>query len=183
MTYSNMNEPFIAGSRNLKPLFRIFSTIYKYGENHNIPCIFFISFSFIFFYHKMAQKDAYGSIESVPITQEDADLLQASKPGYGTRSVLEVSLNIVNATVGSGIIGLPFALLMAGFTTGIAISAFVSILTFFAIYSLVLTGQKSQIYDFASLAKLAMGQFGFHMLNLMLFIQSAGSVISYFICE
>jgi sodium-coupled neutral amino acid transporter 11 len=131
----------------------------------------------------MAQKDAYGSIESVPITQEDADLLQASKPGYGTRSVLEVSLNIVNATVGSGIIGLPFALLLAGFTTGIAISAFVSILTFFAIYSLVLTGQKSQIYDFSSLAKLAMGQFGFHMLNLMLFIQSAGSVISYFICE
>lgn len=131
----------------------------------------------------MTQKDVYGSIESVPITQEDADLLQASKPGYGTRSVLEVSLNIVNATVGSGIIGLPFALLLAGFTTGIAISVFVSILTFFAIYSLVLTGQKSQIYDFASLAKLAMGQFGFHMLNLMLFIQSAGSVISYFICE
>ncbi|EPB82741.1 hypothetical protein HMPREF1544_10534 [Mucor circinelloides 1006PhL] len=129
----------------------------------------------------MTQKDVYGSIEAVPLTQDDADLLQASKPGYGTRSVLEVSLNIVNATVGSGVIGLPFALLLAGFTTGIAISVFVSILTFFAIYSLILSGQKTQIYDFASLAKLSMGQFGFHMLNLMLFIQSAGSVISYFI--
>lgn len=131
----------------------------------------------------MIQKDAYGSIEAAPLTQDDADLLQASKPGYGTRSVLEVSLNIVNATVGSGVIGLPFALLLAGFTTGIAISVFVSILTFFAVYSLILSGQKSQIYDFASLARLSMGQFGFHMLNLMLFIQSAGSVISYFICE
>ncbi|KAI8643410.1 transmembrane amino acid transporter protein-domain-containing protein [Parasitella parasitica] len=129
----------------------------------------------------MTQKDAYGSIESIPNTQDDADLLQASRPGYGSRSVLEVSLNIVNATVGSGVIGLPFALLLAGFTTGIAISVFVSTLTFFAVYSLILSGQKSQVYDFASLAKLAMGQFGFHMLNLMLFIQSAGSVISYFI--
>lgn len=114
---------------------------------------------------------------------KDFDLLQSSKPGYGTRSIFEVSLNIVNATVGSGVIGLPFALMLSGFSTGIAISVFVSILTFFAVYSLVLSGQKSQIFNFPSLAKLALGQFGFHMLNLMLFIQSAGSVISYFICK
>lgn len=111
----------------------------------------------------------------------DLDLLQSSRPGYGTRSVLEASLNIVNATVGSGIIGLPFALLLAGFSTGIAISVFVSLLTFAAIYSLILVGQKTQIFDFSTIAEVAMGRFGFHMLNLMLFIQSAGSVISYFI--
>lgn len=114
---------------------------------------------------------------------KDFDLLQSSKPGYGTRSIFEVSLNIVNATVGSGVIGLPFALMLSGFSTGIAISVFVSILTFFAVYSLILCGQKSQIFNFPSLAKLALGQFGFQMLNLMIFIQSAGSVISYFICK
>jgi energy-converting hydrogenase Eha subunit E len=133
----------------------------------------------------MALKDteiqSYGAIALD--TTEDFDLLQSSRPGYGTRSPFEVSLNIVNATVGSGVIGLPFALMMAGFTTGIAISVFVSVLTFLAIYSLILTGQKSQIFDFSSLAQVAMGRFGFHMLNLMLFIQSAGSVISYFICK
>lgn len=129
----------------------------------------------------------YGSIQHYSGTPrateevEDLDLLQSSRPGYGTRNVFEVSLNIVNATVGSGIIGLPFALLLAGFSTGIAVSVFVSILTFFAVYSLILTGQKSQIFSFSALAEVAMGRFGFHMLNLMLFIQSAGSVISYFI--
>lgn len=128
------------------------------------------------------QSDAqvgYGTIANEMV--EDLDMLQSSRPGYGTRSVLEVSLNIVNATVGSGIIGLPFALMIAGFSTGIIISMFVSILTFFAVYSLILTGQKSQIFNFSAIAEVAMGRFGFHMLNLMLFIQSAGSVISYFI--
>lgn len=129
----------------------------------------------------MTIRTEYGTIPVEPI--EDLDMLQSSRPGYGTRSVFEVSLNIVNATVGSGIIGLPFALLIAGFSTGIAISIFVSILTFFAVYTLVLTGQKTQIFNFSTIAQVAMGRFGFHMLNLMLFIQSAGSVISYFICK
>lgn len=129
----------------------------------------------------MTIQTKYGTIPVEPI--EDLDLLQSSRPGYGTRSVFAVSLNIVNATVGSGIIGLPFALLIAGFSTGLAISVFVSILTFFAVYTLVLTGQKTQIFNFSTIAQVAMGRFGFHMLNLMLFIQSAGSVISYFICK
>lgn len=129
----------------------------------------------------MTIQTKYGTIPVEPI--EDLDLLQSSRPGYGTRSVFAVSLNIVNATVGSGIIGLPFALLIAGFSTGLAISIFVSILTFFAVYTLILTGQKTQIFNFSTIAQVAMGRFGFHMLNLMLFIQSAGSVISYFICK
>ncbi|OBZ88437.1 putative sodium-coupled neutral amino acid transporter 11 [Choanephora cucurbitarum] len=124
----------------------------------------------------------YGSLSSPVVeTIEDFDMLQSSRPGYGTRSVFEVSLNIVNATVGSGVIGLPFALLMSGFTLGVSISVFVGILTFFAVYLMVLTGQKIQVFDFPSLSKVAMGQFGYHTLNLMLFVQSAGSVISYFI--
>ncbi|CAO3654565.1 unnamed protein product [Mucor hiemalis] len=129
--------------------------------------------------------NGYGAIPVPAVTVDsstaDLDLLQSSRPGYGTRSALEASLNIVNATVGSGIIGLPFALLLAGFSTGIAISVFVSLLTFTAIYSLILVGQKTQIFNFSTIAEVAMGRFGFHMLNLMLFIQSAGSVISYFI--
>ncbi|KAI7903321.1 transmembrane amino acid transporter protein-domain-containing protein [Cokeromyces recurvatus] len=127
----------------------------------------------------------YGSIadsHTTTTTTTDIDFLQASgQPGYGTLSVFKVSLNIVNATVGSGVIGLPFALVLSGFTMGIAISVWVCVLSCFAVYLLVFTGQKVGIFNFASLAQVAMGQIGFHLLNLMLFIQSAGSVISYFI--
>jgi sodium-coupled neutral amino acid transporter 11 len=121
----------------------------------------------------------YGSIPQVV----DLDLLQSTQPGYGTRSISETSLNIVNATIGSGILGLPFALYLSGFTIGISISIFVSILTYLAIYSLILSGQRTRIFDFAEMAQFSMGKFGFYMLNLMLFIQSAGSTISYFICK
>lgn len=46
------------------------------------------------------------SHDSSPIlTNKERDLLQASQPGYGSRSAVEVAFNLVNATVGAGIIG------------------------------------------------------------------------------
>jgi sodium-coupled neutral amino acid transporter 11 len=117
------------------------------------------------------------------LSKEELDLLQSTRPGYGSRSIMEVALNIVNCTVGSGIIGLPYALLLSGFSLGVLISIFVSILTYFTVYTLILSGQKSQVFNFPALAERAMGKFGFHILNLMVFIQSAGSVLSYFICK
>ncbi|ORZ18039.1 transmembrane amino acid transporter protein-domain-containing protein [Absidia repens] len=46
---------------------------------------------------------------------------------------------------------------------------------------MIACGRKIRVYSFAGLAEHTMGQFGFYMLNFMLFIQSAGSCISYFI--
>ncbi|KAI8089001.1 transmembrane amino acid transporter protein-domain-containing protein [Halteromyces radiatus] len=46
---------------------------------------------------------------------------------------------------------------------------------------MIVAGQKANVYSFAALAEHTMGSFGFYMLNFMLFIQSAGSCVSYFI--
>ncbi|OAD74679.1 hypothetical protein PHYBLDRAFT_99197, partial [Phycomyces blakesleeanus NRRL 1555(-)] len=89
--------------------------------------------------------------------------------------------NIVNATVGAGVIGLPFAIMLSGFTFGLSLAVFVGILTYVALYSLVPSGKRIGAYTFASLAEHSMGRFGYHMLNIMLFAQSAGSCVSYFI--
>ncbi|KAI9022200.1 transmembrane amino acid transporter protein-domain-containing protein [Phycomyces nitens] len=115
------------------------------------------------------------------LTPEQIDLLQSTVPGYGTRSILEVSLNIVNATVGAGVIGLPFAIMLSGFSFGLSLAVFVAVLTYLSLYSLVPSGKRIGVYTFASLAEHSMGRFGYHMLNLMLFAQSAGSCVSYFI--
>jgi sodium-coupled neutral amino acid transporter 11 len=117
------------------------------------------------------------------MTSADLDLAQSTQLGYGTRNVVEVSLNIVNATVGAGVIGLPFALALAGFAPGLVLSIIVGIMTTGAIYSMIVCGLKVGVYSFAGLAEYTMGQFGFYTLNFMLFIQSAGSCISYFICK
>ena len=117
------------------------------------------------------------------ITRQNFDLLQSDQPGFGTRNIVEVSFNMVNATVGAGVIGLPLALLLAGFINGIILSVIVGLLTFASVYGMVLAGQRLGVYKFAALGEHVMGRFGFHTLNLMLFIQSAGSCISYFICK
>ncbi|KAI8067833.1 transmembrane amino acid transporter protein-domain-containing protein [Gongronella butleri] len=129
---------------------------------------------------------SYTDVEqpSPPTSEEtpvDVDLVQFNQWGWGTRTQWEVALNIVNATVGAGIIGLPFALVLAGFVPGIALSVMVAFLTTGAIYSMIVCGRHLNVTSFAALAEATMGSFGFYLLNLMLFIQSAGSCVSYFL--
>ncbi|KAI8062851.1 transmembrane amino acid transporter protein-domain-containing protein [Gongronella butleri] len=115
------------------------------------------------------------------LTQAERDLLQSDRPGYGTRSKVEVAFNLVNATVGAGIIGLPFAIGHAGFILGLFISVFVAILSQLGLYMVVLAGQRAGIYKFAQLVEHIMGRFGYHFLNSMIIIQAGGACISYFI--
>ncbi|KAI8344277.1 transmembrane amino acid transporter protein-domain-containing protein [Chlamydoabsidia padenii] len=127
----------------------------------------------------------YGSItaqkQTNHLTQAERDLLQSDRPGYGTRSKIEVAFNLVNATVGAGIIGLPFAIAHTGFVLGIFVSIFVAILSQVGLYMVVLAGQRVGIYKFALLVEYLLGRTGYHFLNLMVFIQAGGACISYFI--
>lgn len=109
--------------------------------------------------------------------------LQTNKPGHGTLTVLEVASNLVNAIVGAGILGLPFALREAGFWGGLLVSVWVGVLTHTALYMLVLSGMRAGIYKYAVVAEHVLGRAGFHLTNFMLFFQSAGSVVGYLISE
>ncbi|KAF9570692.1 hypothetical protein EC968_001476 [Mortierella alpina] len=103
------------------------------------------------------------------------------QPGAGSCSVLEVSFNILNCTVGSGILALSFAIKESGFGLGIALSIAVAILCWLALYTLIVTGQKIGIYKYAILCEATMGSFGFYLLNGMIFFQTAGACITYMI--
>lgn len=140
----------------------------------------------------------YGSINSsspptsppIPATQKihhltktERELLQTDRPGYGTRSKIEVAFNLVNATIGAGVIGLPFAIAHSGFFLGIIISIFVAALSQLGLYMIVLAGQTVGIYKFAPMVEYLLGRFGYHFLNTMIIIQAGGACISYFICK
>ncbi|ORX63189.1 hypothetical protein DM01DRAFT_1365317 [Hesseltinella vesiculosa] len=116
-----------------------------------------------------------------PMADADRDLLQAHQPGYGSRSSVEVAFNLVNATVGAGIIGLPFALYNAGFIGGIVLSAMVSVISQLGLYMLIVAGQRVGIYKFAQLVEYLLGRPGYHFLNVMIFIQAGGASLSYLI--
>jgi hypothetical protein len=117
------------------------------------------------------------------ITDEERDVLQTVRPGYGNRGIFYTSFNVVNATVGSGILGVPYALHCGGFIGGMAISVFVGFLTAVSLMMMIRSGIRSSTFKFAQLAEHALGRPGFHLLNLFVFIQAAGSCISYFISK
>ncbi|KAG0741678.1 hypothetical protein G6F57_002110 [Rhizopus arrhizus] len=125
----------------------------------------------------------YGSINNKNglITDDERDLLQENKPGYGTRSKTEGAFSLVNSTVGSGIIGLPFAIYLAGFWTAIILSITVAAISQLGLYMLVLSGQRSGTYKLATLMEHVMGRPGYHFLNFLVLIQAAGACVSYYI--
>ncbi|KAI9493792.1 transmembrane amino acid transporter protein-domain-containing protein [Zychaea mexicana] len=117
----------------------------------------------------------------VTLIKAQQDLYQAARPGYGTRNRLEISFNLVNATVGAGIIGIPFAIYHAGFIFGIAVSVLVAIISQLGLYMLIMAGRRVEIYKYADLTEYLMGRSGYYFLNITLLVQSVGITISYFI--
>ncbi|KAI9489588.1 transmembrane amino acid transporter protein-domain-containing protein [Zychaea mexicana] len=117
----------------------------------------------------------YGAIASV-------DALQADRPGYGTSSTTGSCMNLVNAMMGSGIIGLPLALHMCGLWMGLLCSVGVAILTGIAMHLLVLCGIRSRQYTMADLARVSLlGTWGSHLVNFLMVFHTAGTAVSYYI--
>ncbi|RCH92214.1 hypothetical protein CU098_002414, partial [Rhizopus stolonifer] len=124
----------------------------------------------------------YGSIPlKQQLSKAERDLLQSDRPGYGSHTKVAVALNLVNATVGAGIIGLPFAIARAGFFTGILASIVVAALAQIGLFMLILAGQRVGIYKFALLVEYLLGRPGYHFLNFMICVQAGGGTVSYFI--
>lgn len=64
---------------------------------------------------------------------------------------------------------------------GIVLSIAVAILTWLALYILIISGKKINVYKYAILCEATMGSFGFYLLNSVIFFQSAGACITYMI--
>ncbi|CEG74708.1 hypothetical protein RMATCC62417_09876 [Rhizopus microsporus] len=125
----------------------------------------------------------YGSTQSKPeeLTEAERDLLQGDRPGYGSRSEIESAFNLVNSTVGSGIIGLPFAIYLAGFWPALFLSLLVAFISQLGLHMLVLSGMRSGTYKLATLMEHTIGRAGYHFLNFLVLIQAAGACVSYYI--
>lgn len=125
-------------------------------------------------------------LDSVEPIQSKTDLqaLQAERPGYGTSSVFGSSMNLLNAMMGSGIIGLPLALCLCGFWLGLVSSVLVAVLTCIAMHLLVLCSIRSRQYTLGDLCRTCLlGKAGSHVVNFLLFFHTAGTAVSYYICK
>eukprot|EP00038_Savillea_parva_P003462 m.125993 g.125993 ORF g.125993 m.125993 type:complete len:445 (+) comp11180_c0_seq2:3434-4768(+) len=116
------------------------------------------------------KRQSYGT-DSGPLLSPDSGELGGSSHGTvekGTSSLPEASFNMINSIVGAGMIGIPFALSLAGFVVGIILLVVMGFFTDYSIRLLVRLGEQT---DCKSYPALVLHYGGFKAYYTLLFAQ------------
>ncbi|XP_048753789.1 putative sodium-coupled neutral amino acid transporter 11 isoform X2 [Ostrea edulis] len=89
------------------------------------------------------------------------------------------SFNFINSIIGSGIIGVPYALKQAGFVMGIFLLIITALLNDRSIILLVEAGKLSNTDSYQDMIMVACGRPGFYLLTLLQFLYPLIAMISY----
>jgi hypothetical protein len=87
--------------------------------------------------------------------------------------------NIINAIVGAGIVGLPYAIRQTGFISGITLIIFCGLMTDKSLRLLVETAKHAHVPSYETVAEAAFGRFGFLFVAINMFVMSYGAMLSY----
>lgn len=96
-----------------------------------------------------------------------------------TASLNHIGLNYINSILGSGIVGIPYALHKAGFGVGIFLLIFLAIVTDYSLSLLVKAANLAGVTSYQDLVHVAFGRPGFYLLTLLQFIYPFIAMISY----
>lgn len=94
-------------------------------------------------------------------------------------TILGCSANLINAIVGSGIVGLPFAVKEAGFCAGVFLVILCGFLTEKTLRLLVETAKHARVPSYETLAEASFGKVGFVFVAVSMFIMAYGAMLSY----
>ncbi|XP_008215222.1 putative sodium-coupled neutral amino acid transporter 11 isoform X1 [Nasonia vitripennis] len=89
------------------------------------------------------------------------------------------SFNFINSIIGSGVIGIPYALHQAGFGLGIALLVIVAILTDYSLILMVRSGHLCGEMSYQGLMRASFGRPGFYILTALQFIYPFIAMVSY----
>ncbi|XP_034740564.1 putative sodium-coupled neutral amino acid transporter 11 [Etheostoma cragini] len=115
-----------------------------------------------------------------PNSEEGTTLIHPQKAAGKTRSsVISASFNFINSIIGSGIIGLPYALNQAGLPFGLLLLVVVAFITDYSIILLIKTGNLSGTNSYQSLVQSTFGFPGFLIVSGLQFLYPFIAMISY----
>lgn len=77
-------------------------------------------------------------------------------------TILGCSANLINAIVGSGIVGLPYAIKETGFCAGVVLIFLCAFLTEKSLRLLIETAKHANVPSYETVAEAAYGRVGFH---------------------
>ncbi|XP_024142627.1 putative sodium-coupled neutral amino acid transporter 11 [Oryzias melastigma] len=112
---------------------------------------------------------------------EERDALISSQKAAreSTSSMITASFNFINSIIGSGIIGLPYALNQAGLPLGLFLLIAVAFITDYSIVLLIKGGNLSGSNSYQSLVQSTFGFPGFLTLSVLQFLYPFIAMISY----
>ncbi|CAG5865559.1 unnamed protein product [Menidia menidia] len=114
------------------------------------------------------------------ITEEGTSLILPTKaPREPRSSMLSACFNFINSIIGSGIIGLPYALNQAGLPFGLLLLIIVGVITDYSIILLIKGGNLSGSNSYQSLVQNTFGFPGFLILSVLQFLYPFIAMISY----
>jgi len=87
--------------------------------------------------------------------------------------------NLVNAIVGSGIVGIPFAIYQAGFVAGVILVLLCAVITEKSLRLLIATAKHVHTPTYETAAEAAFGRAGFLFVTINMFIMAYGAMLSY----
>ncbi|XP_011499111.1 PREDICTED: putative sodium-coupled neutral amino acid transporter 11 [Ceratosolen solmsi marchali] len=89
------------------------------------------------------------------------------------------SFNFINSIIGSGVIGIPYALHQAGFGLGIALLIIVAVLTDYSLILMVRSGHLCGEMSYQGLMRASFGRPGFYILTALQFVYPFIAMVSY----
>ena len=117
----------------------------------------------------------FSKIADEAVTTDDEN------PQVNRSSVWGASFNFVNSIVGSGIIGIPFAILQSGTFMGIFLLAFVAFLVDKSVLMMIDCGIKTGKLDLEALCEHCLGRYGYYTALTMMFLFAYGAQVSYLV--
>ncbi|XP_029725724.1 putative sodium-coupled neutral amino acid transporter 11 [Aedes albopictus] len=94
-------------------------------------------------------------------------------------SLPQASFNYINSIVGSGVIGIPYALHRAGFGLGLFLLVIVAVITDYSLILMVRCGHLSGRFSYPGVMEAAYGKAGYYLLSLLQFMYPFLAMISY----
>lgn len=109
----------------------------------------------------------------------DAAMKDVTVPIEHKSSVLGTTANLVNAIVGCGIVGMPYAIAQCGMGAGICLMILVAIATEKSLRMLIEMAQSVHANTYEVLAESCFGSLGFRFVAINMLITAYGAMVSY----
>ncbi|UYV60392.1 SLC38A11 [Cordylochernes scorpioides] len=112
---------------------------------------------------------AFVQQDSSTIDEEEEEKVPSEIVKIETSGMYHTIFNFVNSIIGSGVIGIPYALHQSGFGLGLILLVIVAFVTDYSLRILVISAIKADAYTYPKVAEVAFGKPAAYMLTVLQF--------------